>query len=394
MKCPGCYKEIEEGYCRSCRKRLFDGKNVPILLDFETPKDKNLKQYQEKTMRLSISGVQLKYSLKLEGNRLLLTETNGQYLLKPIPPTVEIEKNDQAPENEHLTMQIAAQIFGIPTAENALIYFQDGSPAYLTKRFDLKSDGQKYLQEDMAQLSGRTRQISGENFKYEGTYQEIGKLISTHVAAALPAIETFFRVVLFNYLFSNGDAHLKNFSLIETDRKDYGFSKAYDLMSTVLHTPGEIPTALELCEEDMENEFFGKYGMYGQRSFRTLAGKLGILPIRVERIFNQMLSSRAAVIDMINNSFLSNGAKDIYIYNYQRRLEFMGMTERLIIDAIEPGVKHIPTHRKVRLHLPRSVELTGNFVTKLENNKYKFLDDKSNLETVIEGEELYAVTAI
>jgi serine/threonine-protein kinase HipA len=41
------------------------------------------------------------------------------------------------PANEHLTMQIARQVFGIETAENALIFFQNGEQAYITKRFEI-----------------------------------------------------------------------------------------------------------------------------------------------------------------------------------------------------------------------------------------------------------------
>ncbi|MBC7757499.1 MAG: HipA domain-containing protein [Phormidesmis sp. FL-bin-119] len=394
MICKGCYRNSEEGYCRNCRKRLFNGKNVPTILTFGTPKDENLKQYQEKTKRLSISGVQLKYSLKLEGSQLVLTETKGEYILKPVPPTVEIEKSDQAPENEHLTMQIAGQIFDIDTADNALIYFSDGIPAYLTKRFDVKPDGRKYLQEDMAQLSGRTRQTNGENFKYEGNYEEIGKLISSNVAAAPPAIEGFFKVVLFNYLFSNGDAHLKNFSLIETDRGDHGLSKAYDLMSTILHTSGEYPTALELFKGDTEHEFFAKYGMYGQQVFRMLAEKLGIADIRIERILNQMLSSRPAVITMIEKSFLSEEAKKLYRSNYERRLEFMGMTDQMLIMAVDPLAKSTPTDRKFKLAFPRGVEKAGFFVNKLSKGRYLFLNADDNTEIEINAEELYSIVPL
>ena len=138
-----------------------------------------------KTKRLSISGVQLKYSLRLEGKELKLVDKGGQYILKPIPPEVLIVEAGQAPENEHLTMQIASQIFNIKTAANALIFFKDGTPAYITRRFDVRSDGTKYLQEDMAQLSGSSRHTGGENFKYDGTYLQIGELIKKHVSASL-----------------------------------------------------------------------------------------------------------------------------------------------------------------------------------------------------------------
>ena len=96
---------------------------------FDTPQSDNLIAYQEQTKRLSISGVQLKYSLKLIGKELVLTDRGGEYILKPIPPSMLIALPDQAPENEHLTMQIANQLFKIPVADNALIYFKDGAPA-------------------------------------------------------------------------------------------------------------------------------------------------------------------------------------------------------------------------------------------------------------------------
>jgi serine/threonine-protein kinase HipA len=303
---------------------LFDGAKVSPVLNFESPKPGNLPQFQEKTRRLSISGVQLKYSLALEGNELKLTERGGQYILKPIPPSTLIADADQAPENEHLTMQIATQIFGIPTASNALIYFKDNTPAYLTRRFDVQKDGTKYLQEDMAQISGQSRHTIGENFKYTGTYEDIGKLISKHVAAFYPALERFFRLVLFNYIFSNGDAHLKNFSLIRTSMGDYMLSPAYDLMSTVLHTPHESDAALNLYEGDLDSEFYRINGCYGQANFSELARKIGIMPSRANRIINLMLLSRDRVEHMINYSMLNGTTKTKYLHAYHDKLAQMG----------------------------------------------------------------------
>ena len=74
MKCYGCYKDDIDGYCTTCRKKLFDGRKVSHVLSIDTPGADNLTAYQEKTKRLSISGVQLKYSMKLEGKALVLTE--------------------------------------------------------------------------------------------------------------------------------------------------------------------------------------------------------------------------------------------------------------------------------------------------------------------------------
>jgi serine/threonine-protein kinase HipA len=311
MKCRGCYKDNIEGYCLKCRKRLFDGKAVKAILPFKAPHDENLKLYQEQTKRLSISGVQLKYSLQLNGGELAFTETAGQYILKPVPPSA-IAYSEQAPENEHLTMQIAEQVYKINTSPNALIYFEDGTPAYITRRFDVRPDGSKYLQEDFAQLTGRAKPTHGENFKYDGTYEEIGHLIKKYVAASMPAMETFFKTIFFNYLLSNGDAHLKNFSLIQSGAGEYVLTPAYDLMSTIVHVPGETDTALDLFEKDYDTDHFIKYGYHGYPDFIELAKRLSVQEVRANRIITNMISQREKVVEMIRNSFLSDKVKEIY----------------------------------------------------------------------------------
>ncbi len=278
IKCFGCYKEYAEGYCATCRKKLFDGKKVSHILSFDAPKEENLPAYQERTKRLSISGVQLKYSLRLQEKELVLTEQKGEYIIKPIPPTALIVQQGQAPENEHLTMQLASQLFNIQVADNALVYFKDGAPAYITRRFDVKPDGTKYLQEDFAQISGKTKNSHGDDYKYNGTYEDIGNLIREKVSAYPPVLEDFFKVVVFNYVFSNGDAHLKNFSLIQSDFGDHVLTKAYDLMCTVLHTPNENDTALDLYNGDMNSPFYAKYGYYGRPNFEELADRMGMVP--------------------------------------------------------------------------------------------------------------------
>lgn len=319
MKCAGCYKEGADGYCSGCRKKLFDGKKVGHVLSFDQPTADNLGEYYEKTKRLSISGVQLKYSLRLEKKELQLTDKGGQYILKPIPPGL-IALHDQAPENEHLTMQIAKQVFNIPVAENALIYFRDGSTAYITRRFDVRPDGTKWLQEDFAQLIGKTKQRDGENYKYDGSYEEIGHFIQSKISAPIPALESFFKQVLFNYIFSNGDAHLKNFSLIQTEFGDHVLSRAYDLMCTVLHAPSESDTALDLYEGDLESSHYQKFGCFGRPNFEELAQRLGLLPSRSSRIIDALLSNKEKVKQMIMYSYLDDPVKTKYLEHYTDKL--------------------------------------------------------------------------
>lgn len=400
MKCNGCYKDSADSYCRRCRQQLFDGNNISHILEFDPPLADNLSLYQEKTKRLSISGVQLKYSLRFEGKKLVLTDTGGQYIIKPIPPAVQLAEANQAPENEHLTMQIAAQLYGINTAANGIIYFKDGTPAYITRRFDLRADGSKYLQEDMAQISNRSRQRNGENFKYEGTYEEIGLLIKKYVPASMPALENYFRIVIFNYLVSNGDAHLKNFSLIQGDMGDQLLSPAYDLLNTFIHVPGETDTALQLYNGDIDAPFYSVYGFYGQESFRELGRKIGLLPQRIERILTQLLSKNEELLEMIRNSSLADRVKQQYIERVNDKIRRMGMTPTMIsrrMNSEFPGV-YAPTTKLAILNFLAGKQLKGYFqYTKdspelQKDNKYTFVDlSKPDDIDIIDGDALTAI---
>ena len=320
MICKGCYKKDTEGYCLSCRKKLFDSLRIPAVLSFDAPKANNIASFQEHSKRLSISGVQLKYSLRLENKELVFTGQSGEYLLKPIPPSNLLVAAEDVPENEHLTMQIAEQLFGIRTASNALIHFKDGAPAYITRRFDVKMDGSKYQQEDFAQITNRTKATHGETFKYNGSYLEIGETIKTFVAAAVPALERFFQLIVFNYVVSNGDAHLKNFSLIRTEEGEYLLTPAYDIMATMIHTPQESDTALDLYPGDINSSFYQTYGYYGREHFLTLANKLGLLESRAIRMIDIFLARREQMEYMVHQSFLTDASKTKYLANLSDRI--------------------------------------------------------------------------
>src|SRR6267142_1412203 len=279
MICPGCLiMKDDDGFCKKCLKELFNGKKVDPVLPFDPPFKEESGLYTEFTKTMSISGVQIKYLLKLEDDNLNLTQQGGQYILKPVP-SGPFKNLDQAPANEHLTMQIARQIFRINTPPNAVIHFKDGSPAYLVRRFDLKEDGIKYQQEDFAQIAQLSEETHGKDYKYDMSYEEIGNLIKQHIATHQVQMEKFFRLVLFNYTFSNGDAHVKNFSVIRTDTGDYVLTPAYDLLCTKLHSPGENDMALTLFNEGF-SEAYQAIGFYTYFDFLQLGEKLGIRKAR------------------------------------------------------------------------------------------------------------------
>ncbi len=226
--CPGTLAKGFNTYSRTCLNRVFKGKAVAHILPYDSPasNSKTDELFEQNRNHMSISGVQEKFSLLLEKNtlRLINEGERGEYILKPIP---SVGNNlNQMPANEHLTMQIARQIYGIETDENAVIFFKNGSPAYITKRFDIKEDGLKLAQDDFASLAGRTPQTHCEHYKYLENYLELFQLMQNYLPTYKIEAPKLLKILVFNYLFSNGDAHYKNFSLLETPMGDYRLSPA------------------------------------------------------------------------------------------------------------------------------------------------------------------------
>jgi serine/threonine-protein kinase HipA len=320
--CPGTLAEGFTTYSTSCLRSVFKGRKVSHVLPYAPPQssEEDAEKFIENRKRISISGVQEKLSMLLEKNRLRLTNEGeqGTYILKPIPR--DVKNVDQFPANEHLTMQIARQVYGLQTAENALIFFSNGEPAYITKRFDIMKDGTKRGKEDFATLAGKTEENAGQNFKYESSYEELGELLKKYVPAWRVEIEKLYSLVVFNFLFSNGDAHFKNFALVETSGGDYVLSPAYDLLNTKIHAD-DSDFALNggLFSDGFQSDAMKKTNHPGLYDFQELARRFGINEKRWDKILKSYLQSQPMVEELIRRSFLNEKTKRAYLLHYQTK---------------------------------------------------------------------------
>ena len=231
---------------------------------------------------------------------------------------------DQAPANEHLTMQIARQIFNFNIPANALLVFKDGSPAYLVRRFDKNPNGGKYQQEDFAQIAQITSDTHGLNYKYDLSYEEIGELIKRYIPTYLIEVEKFYRLILFNYVFSNGDAHVKNFSAIKTLQGDYVLTPCYDLLCTRLHSPNESDMALTLFKDEF-TKAYEAYGFYTFTDFYEFGSRLGIREKRTERMINEFAEENGEVRKLVEQSFLNEEMKQEYVKLYLDKIKRLKM---------------------------------------------------------------------
>jgi serine/threonine-protein kinase HipA len=264
---------------------------------------------------MSISGVQEKFSIIQLKNKIRLTKEGeqGTHILKPIPSG---SKNaDQMPANEHLTMQIAQQVFGIETAAHALIFFGNSDPAYITKRFDVVPGGLKLAQEDFASLAGKSPQTHGTDYKYLGSYWDLFELMRENLPSYKVESLKLFKLLTFNYLFSNGDAHLKNFSIIETPQGDFKLSPAYDLLNSRIH----IDDKDFALDEGLIPSRMGQGNVAKQ--FRLLADYAGIPEKQKNAIMALMVSKTEQVTNLIDASFLKDRIKRSYLQWYQLKLK-------------------------------------------------------------------------
>ncbi|MFZ4263821.1 HipA domain-containing protein [Sphingobacterium sp. HJSM2_6] len=297
-----CYKVLNEGdYHPNCSKKFFGTTTVPVL-ELDQEKLNKLAQITV-SERLALTGVQPKISLSLNGEkgnrRLTLVGLWGDYILKP-------QSLDYAfmPEVEDLTMHLA-KLFKIETAEHTLIKTSTGELAYLTKRFD-RLKGSKIHVEDLCQLS----ELLTEQ-KYNGSYERVGKVIKQYATNSGLDVIKYFRLVLFSFLTGNNDMHLKNFSLMHTE-KGILLSPAYDLLNVNLIYPKD--------KEDLALTLGGRKRKVKRSDFDQFAMSLGLLDLVRDNIYKDFKKQTEKVKDLISKSFLNDEYKEAYFEIYKLKM--------------------------------------------------------------------------
>lgn len=322
MTCPSTLAAGFDTYSPKARKRMFDGMKISPLLPYHQIEDNknDAELFLKNREHISLSGVQSKYSLVLRDNKFELANENeqGTYILKP--KLTDFLYKDYSPANENLTMQLAEQIFNIETAANGLCFFQNGEMAYVTRRFDIAKDGSKYRKEDFASLANLTSDNAGKEFKYSVlSYEEVAALIQKYVSAWKIELLKFFDLIIFNFLFSNGDAHIKNFSLLETQDGDFKLSPAYDLINTSIHLPDDSIFALRKGLFKEGDKIACPMGIYTGNTFIEFGRRLGLPDKTIIKEIDKFCADYIKAEELISNSYFSDELKEIYREKYHTR---------------------------------------------------------------------------
>ena len=302
-KCLSCQvpessENFLSGYHKKCSKELFgtyQPPNVPFKSTDVTA------EAQKMIGRMSISGVQPKLSVTHDRRRheLIVVDTGGLFILKP--PT---DRFESLPENENLCMNIASA-YEIEVPPHGLLPLKDIRLAYVVKRFDRLDDGSKLQQEDFQQL------LQTDD-KYSGSYERIANFIKKHSdVPGLDLVGLFERALLF-YVLGNGDAHLKNFSLIRKEEVGYQLSPAYDIVNSRLVLPEE--------REDMCLSLQEKKNNISKEDFQRLSEHFGLLSKQVNNIFERLNALKLSIETMIEESFLNDRLRDRFLQIFRERM--------------------------------------------------------------------------
>ncbi|MBV1959590.1 MAG: type II toxin-antitoxin system HipA family toxin [Pseudomonadales bacterium] len=223
--------------------------NIPGYVLTATGKSKVVKiRLQDDASHFSLAGVQMKFSMREKDGRYQIAESGelGDWIIKT-PST----KHVHLPLNEFTAMRLA-ELAGIDIPDIKLVELSsldrlppinlpDEKLAFAIRRFD-RNDGQCIHMEDFAQVL-----VKYPHQKYDSAnYEQIGKIIYQYTGDSLSNVQQFARRLLVNILLANGDAHLKNWSLIYPDTITPELSPAYDIVTTRVYMNGETKFALNL----------------------------------------------------------------------------------------------------------------------------------------------------
>lgn len=296
--CLYCYKTLtnETDFHEKCALEFFGTKEAPEIPYSLEDMGALAKNVVERS--IAVPGVQPKLSMSLvkdsetkETPRLTVVGAlGGHYIFKP--PTPQFR---EMPENEHLTMRIA-EAFGLNTVPSSLIRLASGELAYITKRIDRTSEGEKIHMLDLFQ-------VTEAYDKYKGSMEKVGKAIGQYSTNTLLDKIFFFELSLFSFLTGNNDMHLKNFSMIESV-SGWILAPAYDLLNVSIVLPEDT--------EELALTLAGKKRKLQKEHFEKLGQLLNLTDKQIKGVFKRMFKNKTKANQLINASFLSDEMKTAY----------------------------------------------------------------------------------
>jgi len=214
--------------------------------------------------KFSLAGVQMKFSSShVDGRYHIDQEISEDMWIIKTPSTV----HKGVSVNEYTCMRLAeaagakipdirliklGELEGLPN-----IRLPDETYAYGIKRFDRTHEGRVHT-EDFAQIFGLYPVDKYQKVNYE----QLGQVLFRTSNDRLGDVQQMARRLLINILLGNGDAHLKNWTIIYQDQRSPRLSPLYDVVFTapyIEHDNLALNMAKSKLWDEMTMQHFEKW---------------------------------------------------------------------------------------------------------------------------------------
>lgn len=155
-------------------------------------------------------------------------------------------------------------------------------------------------------------------------------------------MSNFFALVVFNYIFSNGDAHLKNFSLQQTAAGDYILPPAYDLLNTSIHIDdGDFALQEGLIPQNVQSETHKRTGHPCKDDFIEFGRRIGVLPKKINAIVEIFATEQPIVYELIEHYTVSKGVTRRSCLSKARQTFLTQRVEEAMAEQFDAPTNHI-----------------------------------------------------
>ena len=230
------------------------------------------------TSASGVPGVQDKVSSKMLNSR---TKTSHlEYLVKFNP-----DKYPFVVENEYFFLKLAREC-GIRTSDFELLTDVNGVHALRLRRWDRVGSNGKSVRlaaEDACQIMNLDPYE-----KYDVDFIELVKALGQVTGSIKTVAMVLFPQLVFNWLIGNGDAHAKNFSLLETANGHMQLSPAYDLLCSRYYD-----------DRTMALKIDGKDTGWDRAFLLSVADRLGVPSVLATRVIDKQFRVLAKVPDLL-----------------------------------------------------------------------------------------------
>ena len=184
--------------------------------------------------------------------------------------------------NEALSLRWATSVLGSREVNRFEVAFipEINEQALVVTRFDRTALGDKLRLEDCAQILCKPR---GQNYagKYDAAYEDIATIIKRHSARPGIDLARLLRRLIVFAIVGNCDAHLKNFSLLETP-EGLRLSPAYDILNTALYDGFDQELALSINGRRVQLD------TVNGDLFRSFGREVGLQERAIDEIFTDL----------------------------------------------------------------------------------------------------------